>query len=169
MSQCEVSFEELSQNYDSMIKKQITSLGIYKDYDRYYQCGLLGLWQAQQTYQPDKGKFSTYAIVNVRGKMMDELKRELSYLERHNFPDETYFGQIVDESQVPILEEDMLEPYIDKLNKGEQTWVRHAIIEQKKVGEIASDLGMPIETVKNWRKQALRKLREGQVRGLCFK
>ncbi|MDF4766701.1 sigma factor, partial [Vibrio parahaemolyticus] len=36
---------------------QIKKLGIYQDYEEYYQCGLIGLWHAYERYDAKKGSF----------------------------------------------------------------------------------------------------------------
>lgn len=40
------------------------------------QEGMIGLCKAAKSYEPEKGAFSTYAVVKIRGAISDELSRD---------------------------------------------------------------------------------------------
>ena len=76
------TFKEAVVLYEGMIVNQIKKLGIRKDYEEYYQCGLIGLWHAYERFDEKKGYFPAYAVVTVRGYILERLKKEFAVQER---------------------------------------------------------------------------------------
>ena len=72
------TFKEAVVLYEGMIVNQIKKLGIYQDYEEYYQCGLIGLWYAYERFDPEKGSFPAYAVVTVRGYILEIEERVCS-------------------------------------------------------------------------------------------
>lgn len=46
------------------------------DREDMYQEGCIGLMEAAQTYDSDKGKFSPWAVLRIRGHIVDAIRRE---------------------------------------------------------------------------------------------
>jgi RNA polymerase sigma factor (sigma-70 family) len=154
-------FEEVAKNFEPLIKSQIKGLRIYRDFDLYYQCGLIGLWEAYSRFQPEKGSFPAFAMQTIRGKMLSELKRESRYEEQHTAVEQSIIDTIADdEASSSVLAEEIVASYCETLSPKQKLWVEQAIILQKKQREIAEEFGVSSETVKSWRKEALKKLRE---------
>ncbi|PGA87746.1 sigma factor [Bacillus toyonensis] len=65
------TFTETVVLYEGMIVNQIKKLGIYQDHEEYYQCGLIGLWYAYERYEEGKGSFPAYAVITVRGYILE--------------------------------------------------------------------------------------------------
>src|SRR5690606_31300022 len=107
------SFSEVLEQYEKMIKNQIKSLNIYKNYDEYYQTGLIALWKAWKNYDDSKGKFSAYAYVTVRGSMLEKLRKEAQYEERFPVLDEN----ITDSYLEDFLEKELFESYLITLTE----------------------------------------------------
>ena len=76
-----MEFEQLAANYSNMIHSIIHSLHIYQNQDEFYQIGLIALWKASQKYDEQKGKFSTYAYLSIRGEMLMHLKKEKKWMD----------------------------------------------------------------------------------------
>ncbi|EEK97581.1 RNA polymerase sigma factor [Bacillus cereus BDRD-ST26] len=76
------TFKEAVVLYEGMIVNQIKKLGIYQDYEEYYQCGLIGLWHAYEKFDAEKGSFPAYAVVTVRGYILERLKKEFTVQEK---------------------------------------------------------------------------------------
>ena len=76
------TFKEAVVLYEGMIVNQIKKLGIRQDYEEYYQCGLIGLWHAYERFDAKKGYFPAYALVTVRGYILERLKKESTLQER---------------------------------------------------------------------------------------
>lgn len=154
------SFHEVFQQYEKLIKNQIKSLNIYKNYEEYYQIGLIALWKAWKNYDDRKGKFSAYAYVTVRGSMLEKLRQEAQYEER--FPvlseqsDTSYFEN--------FLEKELFESYLTTLTEKQKTWAIEAIFNGKTLKQIANEYETTVEAVKSWRKGALKKLRKQVVK-----
>lgn len=79
------TFTETVTLYEKMIKNQMKKLYLYRDYEEYYQCGLIGLWMAYEKYEEEKGTFAAYALVTVRGYLLEKLKKENRFQKRHTF------------------------------------------------------------------------------------
>ena len=76
------TFTEAVVLYEGLIVNQIKKLGIYQDYEEYYQCGLIGLWHAYERYDAKKGSFPAYAVITVRGYILERLKKEFAVQEK---------------------------------------------------------------------------------------
>ncbi|GAE33998.1 sigma-70 family RNA polymerase sigma factor [Halalkalibacter akibai] len=156
-------FEEVLRLYEKAIKKQFVSLRLYKDFDEFYQVGCIALWDAYQQFNPDKGKFSTYAISFIRGRMLTHLTKETTYNERHAFTEEETI-ELVPSKGGPIpLEYELLEAYLWNLTEKEKTWVYEAIVLQKKPSEIQLTFGTSRNSVHQLKKNALRKMRDNAL------
>ena len=153
------SFEKLTEDYKPMILKLIKSLNIYKDLDSYYQCGLIGLWEAHERFNPEKGKFSTFAYSTVRGKLLDQLSKERRFDDRHQVTVNFFAFNVIDENTIVPFEEEMLLCYCEGLTEKQVKWVTYTFLENKKLSEIAKEENVSTETVKAWRKASLRKLK----------
>jgi DNA-directed RNA polymerase len=134
-------------------------LRLYKGHDEFYQIGCLALWDAYQNFNPEKGKFSTYAISYIRGRMMVALSKESRYSERHTYTGDELLEVVPTTYENIPLETEILESYLVNLSDREKTWVQEAILLQKKTAEIANQYNVSAHTVRAWRKTALQKLR----------
>ncbi|MCQ6264824.1 sigma-70 family RNA polymerase sigma factor [Fictibacillus sp. WQ 8-8] len=153
------SFENLSLQFDPLIKSQIQSLGVTGRYDEYYQVGLIGLWEAFKRFDQNKGDFGPFAYRTVRGKMLEQLKKEAKYKAVHVGFSLELTETIPFEGGVLPLENEVLEMYLSDLTLNQRKWVVKKIFLQMKEAEIAEEEGVSIHAVKSWRKQALLKLR----------
>ena len=141
-----------------MIKKQILALKIYKNQEDFFQVGMIGLWEAYHRFDPQKGAFPAFAQTTVRGKMMTHLKKESQFEQRHvDFTDE-WLGVIAEASHDDPLERELILSYCEGLTDKQLTWVIAGIIENKKPSDIAEEMGIPVDRVKGWRREALRKI-----------
>jgi len=61
----------------SKIYYRLPDIGI--DFDDLFQVGVIGLIKALENYNEDKGKFSTYAYIRIRGEILDFLKQQNIY------------------------------------------------------------------------------------------
>lgn len=68
-------YEELVAQFEPMIFHLIKKLAIYKNKEEFYQIGLISIWQAWDKFQPQKGKYSSFLYQHMRGRFLDELKR----------------------------------------------------------------------------------------------
>jgi RNA polymerase sigma factor (sigma-70 family) len=156
-----MSFEEVVEVHSPLILHILKTLHVYKDHEIYYQVGLVGLWEAQSRYNPDKGAaFATFAFSIIRGRILSSLTKENQYYTRFQPTEHEEQLDAFDESSEIKLEEDILTTYCSDLTENQRKWVVGKIIEDKKIKDIALEHGVSMEAVKTWRREALKKLRK---------
>ncbi|RFU61131.1 sigma-70 family RNA polymerase sigma factor [Peribacillus glennii] len=157
-------FSKLAEQYTPMIHHIIKSLAIYKNKEDFVQIGLIGLWEAKSKFDPDKGKFLTYAYTTVKGKILNEFTKE-SLFETRNTPLEMESQDFVQKAVTfdEPLQLETLKTYCEGLTKNQADWLLLTFQEQKSLPEIASQLGVTVSAVKSWRQSALKKLRKDQA------
>mgnify|MGYP001325774607 FL=1 len=154
------SFQEVFEQYEKLIKNQIKSLNIYKNYDEFYQIGLIALWKAWKNYDDRKGKFSAYAYITVRGSMLDQLRKDAQYDERFAADTDKAMQENSAVYTEHLLEKERFESCLAALTEKQKTWAIEAILHGKTFAEIANEHKTTVEAVKSWRKNALKKLRK---------
>ncbi|PEA14508.1 RNA polymerase subunit sigma-70 [Bacillus thuringiensis] len=152
------TFTEAVVLYEGMIVNQIKKLGIRKDYGEYYQCGLIGLWHAYERFDAEKGCFPAYAVVTVRGYILERLKKEFTVQERcvcvGEYEDIFHFEDV----------EMRVKEFMSVLDEKEKYIVFERFFVGKTMGEIALEMEMTYYQVRWMYRQALEKMRDS-VRG----
>ncbi|WP_456274792.1 sigma-70 family RNA polymerase sigma factor [Bacillus sp. AK031] len=151
-------FNEVHVQYEPMIHKIINTLHIYKEKDEFYQIGMTALWEAWQKYEDEKGSFTGYAYSMIRGRLLDELKREAKRTESFTYPDEEFWEKVRDESKAGCLETETLLTYFQPLTENQTKWVLYTFIGMMKICEIAEQEQVSPSAVKKWRNGARAKL-----------
>lgn len=149
-----MSFEQWVQKYQPLLYRVMKTLHIYRDQEEYYQIGLIALWEAKESFQPEKGPFLPYAYTIVRGRMLDFLKKEKKReCEKPTPIEKMTFGSY------EMTVDDSFEEYMKLLTPKQQKWLFYTYqcdYSQKQIAEIEKTT---VEAVKSWRKQAIKKLR----------
>ncbi|PFA18452.1 MULTISPECIES: sigma-70 family RNA polymerase sigma factor [Bacillus cereus group] len=148
------TFTEAVTLYEKMIKNQMKKLCLYKDYEEYYQCGLIGLWKAYEKYEGEKGTFSAYAFVTVRGYLLEKLKKESKFQKRHTCVEQEIL-QNVCEAEVPSEIQD----YMSVLDEQEKYVIFERFYAGKKIHEIAEEMRMTYYQARWIYRRALEKMR----------
>ncbi|WP_053360675.1 sigma-70 family RNA polymerase sigma factor [Bacillus sp. FJAT-27251] len=164
------SFDQLSTQYAPMIHKIIQSLHIYKNKDEYYQHGLIGLWEAHNNFDPQKGKFSSYAYLFIKGRLMTELTAANKHDSLTAGVDEEWWLGIADEGIPCPLEEDILLAYCQRarLTENQTKWVLYHCLKGFEIRQIAVIENVSPSTVKGWRTGAKEKLKNALLSGDFF-
>lgn len=152
------SIEEILLQFEPMVKKQILSLQVFKGQEEFYQIGLIGLWEAYQRFDPEKGPFPAFAQKTVRGRMLQHMKELARFEQRYTVVSDEVLEFIEDTGSGVLLEREIILSYCDGLSERQLAWVNHAIIENKKLREISKIEGVPANHIKSWRREALRKM-----------
>ncbi|PER25808.1 RNA polymerase subunit sigma-70 [Bacillus sp. AFS054943] len=152
------TFKEAVVLYEGMIVNQIKKLGIYQDHEEYYQCGLIGLWYAYERFDAEKGSFPAYAVVTVRGYILERLKKEFAVQEKC-----VYVGEYEDIFHAEEIET-RAKDFMSVLNEKEKYIIFERFFVGKTMGEIALDTEMTYYQVRWVYRQALEKMRDS-VRG----
>ena len=150
-------FEKIVEDYTPLVKSQIHKLNLTMNYPLYEQAAIIALWECVQSYQDAKGSFSAYAYLKVRGKLLDERRKELRASKKcslqadWNDYEETFFTPQIKGS---------LNIDLNSLTLNQRKWVEQVVIEGKSLKSVATTEGVSVEAVKSWRKSALIKLRK---------
>ncbi|TCW58910.1 DNA-directed RNA polymerase [Bacillus thuringiensis] len=147
------TFTETVVLYEGMIVNQIKKLGIYQDHEEYYQCGLIGLWHAYERFDAEKGSFPAYAVVTVRGYILERLKKESALQERNVYVGE--YEEIFSFEDVGLRVQD----FMSVLDEKEKYIIFERFFVGKTMGEIASEMEMTYYQVRWVYRQALEKMR----------
>ncbi|MCC2326243.1 sigma-70 family RNA polymerase sigma factor [Bacillus wiedmannii] len=147
------TFTETVVLYEGMIINQIKKLGIYQDHEEYYQCGLIGLWHAYERFDAEKGSFPAYAVVTVRGYILERLKKESALQERNVYVGE--YEEIFTFEDAEIRAKD----FMSVLDEKEKYIIFERFFVGKTMGEIASEMEMTYYQVRWVYRQALEKMR----------
>ncbi|MGE6539009.1 sigma-70 family RNA polymerase sigma factor [Bacillus luti] len=148
------NFKEAVVLYEGMIVNQIKKLGIRQDYEEYYQCGLIGLWYAYERFDAEKGFFPAYALVTVRGYILERLKKESTVQERYvcvgEYEDIFHFEDI----------EMRAKDFMSVLDEKEKYIIFEHFFVGKTIGEIALETEGTYYQVRWVYRQALKKMRD---------
>ncbi|HDR4725536.1 sigma-70 family RNA polymerase sigma factor [Bacillus cereus group sp. Sample62] len=147
------TFTEAVVLYEGMIVNQIKKLGIYQDHEEYYQCGLIGLWHAYERYDAEKGSFPAYAVITVRGYILERLKKEFAVQERN-----VYVGEYEDIFHFEDIEM-RAKDFMSVLDEKEKYIIFERFFVGKTMGEIANEMEMTYYQVRWVYRQALEKMR----------
>ncbi len=152
-------FSIVAMQYEPMIHQIMYRLSIYKNKDDFFQLGLIALWEAYEKFDPEQGEFLNYAYTIVRGRMINELKRqETRELASIPFDDFDYLDCGLLDCYERLQQESMA-AYTKNLTENQKRWLVLTFIEEKTLAEIASTYHVSVAAVKSWRKSALQKLR----------
>jgi RNA polymerase sigma factor (sigma-70 family) len=153
------SFDELVVQYQPMIHKIMHSLHIYRNEEEFYQTGLIGLWEAAQSFDERKGSFSNYAYTYMKGKMLSQMSQNNQFNEGVIHPKEE-FWETIEGNESSYLEKETIKIYCEGLTEKETIWVIAASINQLSIKEIAEREKVSVSAVKQWKSGAIRKLKE---------
>lgn len=156
-------FSSLSEQFTPMIHHIIRSLSIYKNKEEFFQIGLIALWESHGKFNEASGKFSNFAYTVIKGRIVNELKRQHKY-EFHIQPVDTASLEVQDpfsmHNSAFIIENIML--YTKNLTLNQKRWLALTFIENKNLNEIAGMYNVSTAAVKSWRKTALLKLKKDE-------
>jgi RNA polymerase sigma factor (sigma-70 family) len=152
-------FNEVFAQYEPMIHKIIKTLHIYKDRDDFYQIGMTALWEAWEKHEEEKGSFTGFAYTTIRGRMLDEMKRDVKRQEVFAYPDAEFWDLVADDSLADRLASETLLTYFQPLTDNQKKWVFCTFIEMMKISEIAEREQVSPSAVKKWRNGAKSKLK----------
>lgn len=154
-----MTFDEIKEKYEPIIKKQLTALNIYQNYEEFYHVGLIGLWDAYRRFDNTKGTFGSFAIKTVRGNMLMHLTKEARYKERQQLVGNDQLSLSIGATYDRVLELELFLPYLENLTPRERLWAIETFLFDKKTSEIAYEQDVSINSVKTWRSRALKRLR----------
>ena len=162
MENTNCDYDQLFKAYQPLIKKMMKQLGYQSVNDELYQVGRIALWEAQNNFKENKGYFSSYAKKFIRGRMLFHLKSEAKFYDQHNpYVDDQFLEQFAADplEEKPYL---LIQNILPLLSKRERQWFTEAIIHEKGLKQVATELNVSVNSVKTWRERAIKKIRKHQ-------
>ena len=182
------TFEEVWDSHKNLIYKLALSFNAGNEHrSDLVQCGRIGIHRAIQTYQPEKGgKFISWVITHVKKEMINYLNDNLRTIripvsqlrqqDRETFPTENMHSlddSIYDDgeplySTIAYEEETheinlfilYLRHFLPKLKESYQNILKLRYFEEKTYEEIADELNMTRENVRQLHDKAINTLQE---------
>lgn len=71
-----ITFEKIFEQNKRRINYQIHKLNIRDPHQAFFQEGLVAMWRAYESYQPDKGPMPTYFNYMIRNRMIDAIRKD---------------------------------------------------------------------------------------------
>ncbi|WP_102026506.1 sigma-70 family RNA polymerase sigma factor [Salirhabdus sp. Marseille-P4669] len=155
-------FNHVLKEHERLIYHLIHRLGIRDSEGEFYQEGVIALWEAIQTYDEARGKFSSYAYLMVKKALIEVIRKQ----NRQSKIEEAYkhavtsspanFTTSIDISVDPIL----LNQIKEVLSENQWKWFSMFVLQDRTVKEIASKEMVTENAVKNWGKLAKKKIQK---------
>ncbi len=137
-----------------MIYAHMRSLHIYTERNLFLQTGRIALWEAYEAYDETKGAFAPLASAQIRGRLLDELKRAKRWEREVCIEKDTFWEQQGGVTQPELFDQDVLLEYCRHLSTRQALWVTETILHDKSVTQIAKEQGVSPSAVKKWKKEA---------------
>jgi DNA-directed RNA polymerase len=151
-----MDFEQLAQQYSNMIHSIIHKMHIYKNQDEFYQIGLIALWEASEKFDEEKGEFSHYAYMMIRGRLLQHLQKENKWEDACIHPDELYWDTI--ECETRLLEMEDLLSHFHHLSDLQKKWAVLHFFHGLSNRDIAEMEKVSIRKVQAWKELAMKKV-----------
>lgn len=170
-------FEEILQQYAPLLYGTLKKYGASQrtDQEDLLQEGRLALWDAYTRYEHQKGSFSAYASKYVRGRVLRYLSKQYKHdnHQAHRLRGEKDMGEEALEWELPdttaerevssSVEKEWLKELASTLSAREQLIFYRHLLEQETLKDISVTEKVSYETVKTWKKRALKKLRHSRL------
>ncbi|MCF6136800.1 sigma-70 family RNA polymerase sigma factor [Pseudalkalibacillus berkeleyi] len=147
--------------YEPLIKKLIKRYNYVDGYDELFQVGRIALWEAYERFDSRKGAFPAYAKTYVTGRF-------LQFLRKPGFETVEATEKIMDDHlhyDVTYLDSIIVDELLQNLSKRERLCVEYVILQSGSQKELARREQVSYETVRSWKKCALKKLR---IKGIAM-
>ena len=154
------TFEEVLVDFKPLIHSTIDRLQLSMKREEYEHIGMLALFDAWQRFDGEKGAFPSYARLYIHGRMCNHLRDQDKWSHHNHLTDHTIIAEsapAVEDDELKVLE---LFDYGVSMNltPRELCWYEGAIIRGESIGDLADHYKVSKETVKSWRKAAIRKI-----------
>lgn len=156
----DMSFEEMAESYQPLIKKMIKHYSGGMTYDEAYQLGLIALWEASASFDPERGYFPAYAKFHLTRTFLTSIRKRQLDVERYVSNDNLIAAAPAASSD---HEDFLVETEVTRcrrcLTPREYTWLYLTVVKGLTPNDIANELSVSPHTVRSWKKSAIKKLR----------
>lgn len=155
MSEHKVDVNALVHKYERLVYSVLSKkLPAHVGDDDLVQVGRIALWRCAKKYDPDKGKFTTYAYQSIYHSMLRELGKRKATVSLSTIVDQTEKIELQD--TIEDLKQSLdnldikfeLEEFMKRLNERQRTILKKRAI-GKSFEEIAKDMNLTYSKV--WR------------------
>lgn len=157
----DIPFEDIAESYQPLIKKMVRQYNAGMTYDEAYQMGLIALWEACLSFDPDRGYFPAYAKVYLTGTFLTYIRHQKRDRERLVWNDEMI---AVAPADMPDYDNVLIEAEVKRhrqsLSPREYSWLYLTVMKDLAPTDIAKALNVSPHTVRSWKKTAIKKLRQ---------
>lgn len=173
----EQNFETFFHTHERRIYYQMNRLNIpYHLHEEFYTEGLIALWKAYETFDPDQGNLGTYLNYRIRYRLLDHLRKRIRTDENNeklleNTKVATDDGNrhrasgmpITDKQGIPLSKEPFWHEVKSHLTDNQWKWVKYFIIAELTIKEIMEIENVTADAVKGWGSRARKRLRDKDV------
>ena len=144
----------------------------YAFHESFYAEGMIALWQAFESYNPERGQLNAHLNATINFHFIDLIrknKRESDArisVKEQLITEQTTGNRITQTNQlllnqagIDVADYSIWQNIKLLLSPKQWTWVYYYVIRNYKLKEIAEIEGVSVEAVKSWAKEARRKLR----------
>ncbi|GGJ91086.1 hypothetical protein GCM10007063_12210 [Lentibacillus kapialis] len=171
----QLTFDDVFEQNKRRIHYQIHKMHIQDPHQEFFQEGLIALWNAHESYQPDKGPMATYFNYIIRNRLIDRMRRETRWEDvtrkaiheqTTQYTDGNYHRSaegshaIAAYYSLPLDDTSHWEVLRSQLTDKQWTWVECFIIHDMSCKQIAEQEHTTVEAVKNWGRQVKKKLND---------
>ncbi|MDX8047134.1 sigma-70 family RNA polymerase sigma factor [Gracilibacillus sp. S3-1-1] len=152
--------EEVLVTYEQMIHHLIHKYRIRDNQGEFYQEGLIAIWEAYQKHDPTKSRLSTYIYSCITRKFLNKIKKDNHDQEKLNkWLEHAERSDLLTEDEYAI-DEQMLLDIKEVVTEKQWTWFVAYILQDQSVKAIAEVYGVTENAVKNWGKNARKKIQK---------
>lgn len=181
MTQESFTFTDIFSQNKKRIHYYIHRLHIRDPHDDYYQAGLTALWNAYESYNPNKGPMGTYFNFMIRNRLIDKIRaneRSMGHIAetvKNSKAELTSGNRLCTDSSITPLPE--VEKPIDieqnaafwhdvkaQLTEKQWAWIHLFVIEEWSQQEIADHYNTTVSAVKGWGRLAREKLQKNHIK-----
>lgn len=155
----EKKIEELFRENEQRIYFHMRRLGIQDPNGDFFAEAQYALWMAIESYEEERGAFSTYVNAKIRNALIDYIRK----INRQAEVEDSYKEQIK-HHHLYLVEDSVTDEYLWEdvramLTHNQWKWVYYYVIHDYSVDQIASLEGVTRNAVKNWGRHARNKLK----------
>jgi RNA polymerase sigma factor (sigma-70 family) len=157
----EIEFNDVLKEHEKIIYRLINKYQIRDGEKEFYQEGVIALWKAHESYEPAKGKFSTYAYFLIEKSLLSLIRKTVNQRE----VDEAILVGTTETFTTLSAEDLVLDPYLmeqieQSLTANQMKWLTYYGVHGLKVKEIAEKEDVSVDAVKNWGRVARGKIKK---------
>ncbi|WP_371069522.1 sigma-70 family RNA polymerase sigma factor [Sediminibacillus sp. JSM 1682029] len=155
------SFEEVLADYEKMIFYLLNKWNIRDPEKEFYQEATIALWKACESYDPARGKFSTYAYFCMEKALLSVIRKQTRQQEKQ---EKFIKMEKANPDRVVTFLQEGIDPYLlarleSVLTEKQMIWFQLYVLEDLSVKAIAQKEQVTTAAVKNWARAAKPKIR----------